>query len=366
MKNRNNSTTTNSNVSKILRRIIIIIPIGIFINLALTIFTKDRTTLDSLINFSPIYFSLAILLIIIPWFANVLRLKIWTEFFHRKLSFIQTLKVVMYSELSAAISPTALGGAPLKIGLLMQRKVPSGPAFTIASIGTLEDLAFLMIAVPSAIIWTTAWKLPIFMNTYYKIKGIIFWLGLTGLVLSLILYLLFLTLKKMNPDWLTRHLPAGKISLFAKLKQRLANLWRDFKEAYGVIIKRGKSRFFFTTLLTGVQWICRYSVVTALVASLGLPVNPVLFFVLQWLVFSMAVFIPTPGATGGAEASFYFIFLSVLPGESMGVITAGWRFIAFYSYLAVGGLLFITSHLFLKLHKKACDEAGKFVLADSA
>lgn len=344
---------------------IIIIPIGIFINLGITILTRDKTALSSVINFSPAYFSLAILFIIIPWFTNILRLKIWTEFFNTKLSFLETMKMVFYAELSAAISPTAIGGAPLKIGLLMQKRVPAGASVTIASIGTLEDIAFLIVAIPIAIVWTAAWKFPIFSKIYEKVQIAILWVGASVIIFVLAAYLIIFIMKKLKPGIFKSNSKKEKPSVFIKLKKNAIQLWHDFKAAYLVIIERGKSRFLITTALTGIQWICRYSVVTALVASLGIPVNPVLFFALQWLVFSMAVFIPTPGATGGVEASFYLIFLSFLPGETIGVITAGWRFISFYSYLAIGGLLYLTSHMIFRFNKKACNEAGELVLADS-
>jgi len=50
---------------------------------------------------------------------------------------------------------------------------------------------------------------------------------------------------------------------------------------------------------------------------------------------------PTPGATGGAEASFYMIYYYLLPHKSIGLIIAGWRFLTFYFLLGLGTILFI-------------------------
>ncbi|MFZ5517735.1 MAG: lysylphosphatidylglycerol synthase transmembrane domain-containing protein [Candidatus Zhuqueibacterota bacterium] len=352
MKKSINSQPSNFDLSKLVKKFIFIIPLGIFINLGLTIFTKDKTALVSVINFSFHYFLLAILLIIIPWFTNVFRLKLWAHFFKRKLSFFQSLKIIFYSELSAAISPSAIGGAPLKIGLLMQKRVSSGAAFTITSIGTIEDIAFLGVALPLAIIWTAAWKFPTFSKAYHKLQGAMVWVGIIVVSLVIVLFLLYFIMKKIKPAWFSRHTPEGELSFFSRVRRGVFKFGHDLKAAYSVIIRRGKFTFFITTILTGIQWICRYSVISALVASLGMPVQPILFFVLQWMVNTIAIFIPTPGATGGAEASFYLIFLAFLPPRTIGMVTAGWRFITFYSYLAVGGILYLITRFIVKFRSK--------------
>nr|MBA2670624.1 flippase-like domain-containing protein [Gemmatimonadota bacterium] len=93
-------------------------------------------------------------------------------------------------------------------------------------------------------------------------------------------------------------------------------------------------------LLTAIQWSCRYSVISALIAFLGAPVQPVLFWVLQWVVFSIMAMIPTPGAAGGAEAAFFFIYSAFLPERVIGLATAGWRFLTFYLLLGLAAILF--------------------------
>jgi uncharacterized membrane protein YbhN (UPF0104 family) len=81
-------------------------------------------------------------------------------------------------------------------------------------------------------------------------------------------------------------------------------------------------------------------VATALVAFLGAPVDPVLFFLLQWVVFTAMMFIPTPGASGGAEAAFYLVYSALIPAGIIGLATAGWRFFTFYLQLGLGSLVF--------------------------
>jgi uncharacterized protein (TIRG00374 family) len=348
----NPSTHPNGSFSfsKLFKKLIIIIPIGIIINLVITFSGSDRSILKAIGNFSPGYFSLAIMLILLPWFANTLRLYIWTQFLGTKLSFIQAFKIIILSEFGAAMSPSAVGSAPVKTGLLIEQKMKPGAALTIASLTSLEDFTFFIVAIPTALTLSSAWGLP-FLNIFFKkMNGNLPWIA--GLLISIVLGV-FITLKIYNSRARDSNSRKQKRSFIQKIRIKAKKVWREFKAAYKVIGKKGKFRFFLTTTLTGIQWICRYSVITALVISLGFQADPILFFALQWIVFTLAVFIPTPGATGGAEASFYLIFYSFIPHQALGLVTAGWRFLAFYSFLGIGLLLYFMFDLIQKKMKKS-------------
>jgi glycosyltransferase 2 family protein len=131
----------------------------------------------------------------------------------------------------------------------------------------------------------------------------------------------------------------------ARLKRKFRRTWQDFRSVHQLVIRRGKSRFLLTFLITAVQWTCRYSVVTALAYFLGARVDPVLFFLLQWVIFTAMMFIPTPGASGGAEAAFYLVYEALLPAGVIGIATAGWRMLTFYFQLALGSIIFLVFNI---------------------
>ena len=74
-------------------------------------------------------------------------------------------------------------------------------------------------------------------------------------------------------------------------------------------------------------------------------VDPVLFFLLQWVVFTAMSVVPTPGGSGGAEAVFVLVYSALLPDAVIGIATAGWRFLTFYVQLALGSILFTGMNL---------------------
>jgi uncharacterized protein (TIRG00374 family) len=107
------------------------------------------------------------------------------------------------------------------------------------------------------------------------------------------------------------------------------------------VIKTGKYQFLLNVLLSGLNWICKFSVITVLLMGFDIPTQPVTFFLFQWIILVIMTIMPTPGGAGGAETTFYFMFSSFVPGGILGIVTAGWRFITFYFLLIVCSLLFL-------------------------
>jgi uncharacterized protein (TIRG00374 family) len=120
----------------------------------------------------------------------------------------------------------------------------------------------------------------------------------------------------------------------------------------------GKGRFALSLSFTGMQWICRYSIVSAIVAFVGERPQPLLFWFLQWIVFTIASLIPTPGAAGGAEAVFVLLYSPFIPAPVMGVVTAGWRFFTFYLLLGIAAILYLVLQIGRR-GKEPGEEPGK-------
>jgi len=304
---------------------------------------------------------LAMLLTLVPWLTNALRLIIWTNFLGSKFSFKNMFKVVLGTELGAAISPTAIGGAPVKIGMLIQQGMKPGNAVSITTLGSIEDHLFSLFAIPIALSISQSWKLFVFQNIFYKFYNpIILVVGICMLVFIILSFFILRTVSKSQAVQFS----SVKKSWLNKVREKVRGFWEDFKKIYKMIYLRGKFRFFISMMLTTIQWICRYSVISALLASLGMAVDPVRIFVLQWLVFTLMAFVPTPGATAGAETAFYLIYKTICPEEIIGLVTTGWRFLTFYFLLILGIVLFVLLNLpqkhirnrwfaFLKTEQKA-------------
>jgi uncharacterized protein (TIRG00374 family) len=107
----------------------------------------------------------------------------------------------------------------------------------------------------------------------------------------------------------------------------------DFAGVYRLIAAGGKSRLALTLGLTALQWTARYTVISALFAAVGIAADPVALFVLQWMVFTLGTFVPTPGGAGAVEAAFLLAYDPLIPEGLLPAVAASWRFLTFYVVL---------------------------------
>lgn len=330
-------------LDRLFRTALVIIPLGVIGNIVLSLLTTDRELLTTLHRFPLIYLAGAIALGIFPWFTNALRLFIWTHFLGHRLSYREALQIVLATDLGAAVSPTAVGGGFFKWGLLVQRGVSPGTAASLTTLPSFEDAVFFAMALPLAVIYTASWDLPVFAAAWDQLMG-----NLPPVLLgaALIAGLSWLAVRLIVGGTLGRRTQRRGVRIIRGVRGSFRRSWADARSVFALIRTDGKRRFAFTLSLTALQWTARYSIISVLLAFLGAPVQPVLFWMLQWVVFTLATVIPTPGAAGGAEAAFYVIYSPFVPAPLMGLATAGWRFFTFYlllllaafAFIAIGGL----------------------------
>jgi glycosyltransferase 2 family protein len=323
---------------RVLRMALFLVPFGVLGNLALSWFATDHDVLRALGRLDLRYLWLALFLALFPWVTNTLRLLVWARFIGHRVSFRDMFRVTLGAELSSSVFPTSTGGEVFRWGMMVQKGIPQGQAASIVTLGYLEDLAFFGMAIPVAIVLSRAWELPVLRTLGDQLQGQALVVVLVAVAIGFALrFLLRAALKGTLGERPRRR----SLRFTARLKRRFRRTWHDFRMVYVLVAERGKSRFLLTFLITAVQWSCRYSVATAVAYFLGSPVDPVQFFLLQWVIFTAMLFIPTPGATGGAEAAFYLVYQALLPAGLIGIATALWRLMTFYVQLALGSVIFL-------------------------
>jgi uncharacterized protein (TIRG00374 family) len=325
-------------LDRVLRTALFLVPFGVLGNLALSWFATDHSVLREMKAPDLRYLWLALFLALFPWVTNTLRLLVWARFIGHRVSFRDMFRVTLGAELSSSVFPTSSGGEVFRWGMMVQKGIPQGQAASIVTLGYIEDMAFFATAIPLSIFLSRAWELPVLASMGAKLQGQALVIVGAGIASVILLRLLFAAVLRGTLGDRPRN---RGLRLVARLKRKFRRTWHDFKSVHQLVIRRGKSRFLLTFVITAVQWTCRYSVVTALAYFLGARVDPVLFFLLQWVIFTAMMFIPTPGASGGAEAAFYLVYEALLPAGLIGIATAGWRVLTFYFQLALGSIIFV-------------------------
>ena len=315
------------NLDKIVKPLLIIVIVGVVGNLAFCLWTTDRQKFAELLRLDGRYLLLAMLLTLVPLLGHTIRTIMWTRFLGYRIGIAKLFRIVLANELAASITPTAVGGGPLKIAMLAQAGLRTGAAACVTTLPTLEDLLFFIVAVPVAMTISSSWNHPVFnlisegINLYWVLPCLIVGLiGGGGLAL------------------LCRKVGL-RIRRWEGLQEQLKATGADFLSVCRTIGGAGKSRLLLSVIIAGIQWICRNAVAAMLVASLGVEVEFIRFLLLQWLIFILTLFIPTPGATGGSEALFYLIFKPLLPKEILAVTIGGWRFLTFYWVMIISAIL---------------------------
>jgi glycosyltransferase 2 family protein len=323
---------------RLFRTALLIVPIGVLGNLTFTWLATDGAVLRSIGALPRGYLALALGLGLVPWLTNTLRLRLWVRLLGHPLSLRDAFRLTLATDLGSAVSPTAVGGGFLKWGMLVQRGVSPGAAASVGTLINVEDACFFLLAIPVALALSDRATLAMLPSLAGGAQadaatGVLVWAGIAlgaWLVVRLVLAGRF-------------GRPARRHSsrLLARARRGLRRAWRDARAVFGLVLRRGKSRFALGMSLAAVQWSCRYSVISALAAFLGAPVDPYLFFFLQWIVFTLMAVVPTPGAAGGAEATFFFVYSPVLPDHILAIATAGWRLLTFYLQLGLAAVVFM-------------------------
>lgn len=323
-------------IRRAVRITLFVTPLALFGNIVYTLYEHENTDFLSIFKLQPGWLLLALVFSLSPWLFSIARLSLWSQFFKLKLTTRQISEAVLANEVAAITTPTAVGGGYAKVGLLMLAGVSPGMAASLMVIGSIED--YLLVPVVVAVCWTffppenihlaaafSRYMPEIELSTYAIFAATTLLLFSTALFFPRVrLYIA----KFFQLSWWRSRILAPFLKAII-----------DFKTAFVMISKGGKSRFFLTTVLATAQWILRYSVFTAIAFGLGYSPDPVEFFLLQWLVFMLLNIVPTPGAIGGAEMIFMYIFKGFIPADSLALAAGYWRFVATYFQLMIAALL---------------------------
>lgn len=340
-------TTKNAiNTPHLFQKLFFLLPIGIVGNLIFVYLTSEHSILTLMAAFKIKYIIFCLILSVFPWLTHSLRVFVWARFMGKNLKFYELLKVVIMNELGAAASPTAIGGGPFKFSMLTRLGFNAGQALSITILGSIEDYTFWILSIPVAIFFAGRIKLPFIDNLKAFTNS---WNHPIVLLILLVIVILFILNKLRIIHF---HKFFSSIKVFRKIGSFFQRTFQDFKHVYRSILGHGKLFFILNMIFTSLQWIGKFSILIALVSNFNLAVRPLQFFFWQWVVFVTLTFIPTPGAAGGAEATFYFIFKNFIPNNYIGIITIAWRFFTYYSNLMIGTIVLFLMKFFRYVYER--------------
>jgi len=337
----------------------IIIPILIGVLIVGYLIYKDwnKQAVDSF-SFS----SIVLFFIIISFFmmflrdiGYMIRLRILSE---KKLSWKKVFYIIMLWEFASAVSPSAVGGTTVATYFIYKEGISLGKSTALVMATAFLDELYFIIVFPLVIFSVGIGQLfsdtNAFSNNYLYFAFIGY--GIKFVFNLFIAYGLFI-----NPKSL-KHIITGifKLWFLKKWREKAAHTGEDIIVASHEL--KGKPFKFWLKAFgaSAVSWTARYWVVNflllGLLAGLNVHYNGISLyehfeiFARQLVMWVMMLVLPSPGASGFAEAVFSDYLSVFIPVGFVALLALAWRAVSYYPYLFIG--VFILPHWIKRTHSK--------------
>lgn len=294
----------------------------------------DRTTWSDLREIRLQYALLAVALVVLQWFFNSLRFQILVNSFEERVSLGTSFRAFMANVFMSSVTPSQTGGGPLQVYILNKAGLPVARAFAGCLMGAVLTATCLILC--NAVV--LAFRGDIRSGMGHHMTGV---LTVAVAVFAILALLFVLSLVRMQ--WIKR-LMAGILTWssgltktkigYSTTKKLLQGLdqYGECMQAFG---GAKKYRVLLAGLLTLAALCANALVAPVLLAGLNVHQMPMAVFLTQFVIFFITYFSPTPGASGIAEFSSYWLMASVTGRNNMlSIYTVLWRF--FTCFLGVG------------------------------
>ncbi|MDR0767858.1 MAG: flippase-like domain-containing protein [Methanosarcinales archaeon] len=324
---------------------IISLAISLISAVAIIFLTTDAQTIDALKQIRVEYIIGALLLQILSYVLTARK----TKFLLRSLGYhIRTrhaLENVLTGILLASLTPSSVGGEPVRILLLRKNtNVPVGKATAVIFMERLLDAFFIFICLIPTLFILRSFLASESGKGIWGIDTLLF----IGIVCLFIL-LAFLVYAIIRPEFAKK--VSRKILIFAekkapaKYKARInkmiimsENEIDLFQSSFKRFISVGKLNLIVAIFYTVIYWIVHFSVLWLILLGLNVSPSLLLMFATQ-VVLAIIMTIPaTPGSSGVMEIAAFTLFSLFVPGSVLGVTVIAWRAITYYVNILAGAL----------------------------
>jgi len=327
----------NKNQKKLLFISLAISLAAIFIVLILS-FNED--TISALKACNPTFLLLALGLHIISLFFWSFRIKFMCRPLGHNVRTSHCFNLVCSNMFIAAVTPSSIGGEPVRIYELSKANVPGGEATAVITMervldGIILALGTIVCMVLLGTIFSTVQMPEGALIAAYIAAGVF-----AGLVI------LFLILAK-HPVWglafmqkiahfITRKKDEEKREQTVEKFEGYAN---KFYSALHIMANKGKRGIAWGFLFSVLYWANEFAIAFFILWGLGVEPTAELFLlsiIMQLLVTVICMIPLTPGAVGVAEVSLGLFYSLIVPAGVVGLFVLIYRFIFYYFNLIIG------------------------------
>ncbi|ABE53260.1 protein of unknown function UPF0104 [Methanococcoides burtonii DSM 6242] len=307
--------------------------------IAVMFYTLDPQTLVSIRNIRTEFLLLALCLHLLSYLLWGLRTRAMCKFLGFDVSITRAFEIVTSSTFLASVTPSSIGGEPLRVHLLGQENVPVGSATAVVLGERLLDGILILVSAPVAL---------------HLFRGVISTSALSTVVVmgELLLFLTFLTIiyAVWHPHYTKKTLNyiihrtavvtgTAESGRLEDLTRKLDMIIDDFHNSMAFFVTKGRKGLFFGSVYTILFWIVEFAMIPVILIGLNQPPAIVMSFAAQVLLMILLVIPITPGSSGVAELGATSLFSLFVPVYLIGIVVVAWRAFTLYLNLIVGGFV---------------------------
>ena len=292
----------------------------------------------SLRHLQPKYILLAILLMVLSWGFNSLKVKVLGWGIDTAISFWNVFKANLGNLFLGAVTPFGMGGVPMQVYILYRGGVGFEEALVASYVGNYLSQVILFFTCLSVLIFHSG------LIAYLGLK--ILFSFVTFIYLGLFVFGLIAIFK---PRETKRFL--GKLGLV--LEKRLQ--WKIFQSrawlkaalrgldrvlyCIGIYFRRARGKLILAILMAAISLGFQLSTASAILAGLGIHHNFVDVLMIQVILQFILYFSPTFGGSGVAEFGAASLMAIFMPTAVLGVYVLLWRFFSYFLAVGLGSVV---------------------------
>lgn len=339
------------------RWLLISLAISIVVLFVVLIITFDpKQTFEALEQSNLWLIALAVVMHIGSLAVWALRIKFMCRSLGYKVPFFHSLNLVFSNNFVAAVTPSQIGGEPVRVYEIHKAGVPTGDATAVVIMERVFDGVVLIVATIISI------ALMGLVFTHIALPEGWIYTAYTAAAVFAALLVLFIVVSKKKTL-------ADKIidKVFKFISRKWTQEKRDekrniisshtdkFYQTLNHFTGKSKSGMISGLVFSALYWISEFTI--PFIIFVGLGVSPTvenfaLSFIFQIMICVIMMIPLTPGGAGVAEVSWAGFYALIIPASLVGIFVLISRLIFYYMNLAMG---FVASMLIVRRESKSKD-----------
>ncbi|MDV6319613.1 lysylphosphatidylglycerol synthase transmembrane domain-containing protein [Chromohalobacter sp. HP20-39] len=315
-----------------MKRLVILLVIGLAAAISIPLLFGGRALFGELAAFPLQQLAFMLLLIVICWNINALRLRLLLAGRAGRLGQTRAVGIVMSTEFAICATPGGTGGLLTLLALLARRGVRPAQTTAIFAVDQLTDLLFFLSALIGVALYVVIEAIDLKLG----------WMvGLPSLLLVCAFLLLWLIIRhytrvlQVTGGWLER------LNVRRKARFGLARRLLHFRNALIETLRLPRLTLLAVFALCCAHWMLRYSVLYLAVKGLGAHIDWAWTFLVQMVSMAAGQLSFLPGGAGGAELTSTALLTPLIGTQSAAAAVLIWRFVTYYFYLIAGAPVFL-------------------------